>query len=82
MVTTALAATAADRKSDTPDLFDCALITTKSDSQIEQVTIAGIAKASMVGFGSKSPEGKRDHAALIGYLRMASACDTQSYSEE
>ena len=82
VVTTTLAATAAGRASDAPDLFDCAWITTKSDSEIEQVIIAGIADTRMVGFGSNFPEGRRDHAALIGYLRMASACETQSYSEE
>ena len=82
VVTTTLAATAAGRASDTPDLFDCAWLTTKSDSEIEQVIIAGIADTRMVGFGSNFPEGIRDHAALIGYLRMASACETQSYSEE
>ena len=82
VVSTALAATATGRASDAPDLFDCAWITTKSDSEIEQVIIAGIADTRMVGFGSNFPEGKRDHAALIGYLRMVSACETQSYSEE
>lgn len=82
MVTTALIATAAGRASDAPDLFDCAWITTKRDSEIGQVIIAGIANTRMVGFGSNFPEGKRDHAALIGYLCMASACETQFYSEE
>jgi len=82
VVTTVLVATATGRAGDAPDLFDCAWITTKSDSEIEQVIIAGIADTRMVGFGSNFPEGKRDHAALIGYLRMVSACETQSYSEE
>ena len=68
--------------SDAPDLFDCAWLATKSDSEIEQVIIAGIPNTRMVGFGSNFPEVKRDHAALIGYLRMASACETQSYSSE
>ena len=57
-------------------------MTTKSDSEIEQVIIAGIADTRMVVFGPNFPEGRRDHAALIGYLRMASACETQPYSEE
>jgi len=64
--------------SDAPDLFDCTWLATKSDSEIEQVIIAGIPNTRMIGFGSNFPEGKRDHAALIGYLRMASACETPS----
>ena len=73
---------AQNRAIDAPDLFDCAWLATKSDSEIEQVIIAGIPNTRMVGFGSNFPEGKRDHAALIGYLRLASACETPSSGTE
>lgn len=65
------------RAMDAPNLFDCAWQEAKSNSEIEEILISGIQGTRMVGFGENFPEGKRDHARLIAYLRVAAACEIE-----
>lgn len=65
-----------------PDLFDCGWLTSRSNEEIEEVIVAGIAGTRMVGFGSNFPEGERDHARLIAYIRVAAACEVESLAED
>lgn len=70
------------RSPDAPNLFDCAWLRRHSDSQIEEVIIAGIDGTRMVGFGTNFPDGQRDHQRLIGYLRTTADCETERPQEE
>lgn len=65
------------RAQDAPDLFDCAWLTTQTDGEIAAVIVAGIQGTRMVGFGENFPEGPRDHARLIAYLRATAACEAE-----
>ncbi len=65
------------RAADAPNLFDCTWQEANSNSEIEKTLISGIQGTRMVGFGENFPEGKRDHARLIAYLRVAAACEVE-----
>ena len=75
--TQAGAGTAALRAPDAPDLFDCAWLQSQSDRQIEEIIVNGVEGSRMLGYGDNFPEGSRDHARLIAYLRNTAACETQ-----
>lgn len=75
--TQAGAGTAALRATDAPDLFDCVWLQSQSDRQIEEIIVNGVEGSRMLGYGDNFPEGSRDHARLIAYLRNTAACETQ-----
>lgn len=75
--TQAGAGTAALRAPDAPDLFDCVWLQSQSDRQIEEIIVNGVEGSRMLGYGENFPEGGRDHARLIAYLRNTAACETQ-----
>lgn len=75
--TQAGAGTAALRAPDAPDLFDCVWLQSQSDRQIEEIIVNGVEGSRMLGYGDNFPEGSRDHARLIAYLRNTAACETQ-----
>ena len=68
---------AALRAADAPDLFDCSWLQSQSDRQIEAVIVNGVEGSRMLGYGENFPEGSRDHARIIDYLRKTAACETQ-----
>lgn len=74
---TQVAGGAALRAADAPNLFDCSWLQSQSDSQIEEAIVNGVEGSRMLGYGNNFPEGKRDHARLIAYLRNTAACETQ-----
>ena len=73
----AAAGSAPLRAADAPDLFDCSWLQSLSDKQIESIIVNGVEGSRMLGYGDNFPEGSRDHAKLIGYLRRTAACETQ-----
>lgn len=75
--TQAGAGTAALRAPDAPDLFDCVWLQSQSDRQIKEIIVNGVEGSRMLGYGDNFPEGSRDHARLIAYLRNTAACETQ-----